>query len=434
MKYRKLAKDSAWNAIDYISTIVIFVVTTKILISQFGAAGYGFYTFFISLVGFFGMVDMGMGMAVSKYLSEFLHEKDYQRSSQVINVALAFYLTISLVITILVYSFSIEILNFLRFGDVYFATGLVVIKLVAIAFIVNLVISIPTNILVALEEWFLISIINVLFKIFSSGILVYVLLLDINIRDKFIAIFSVVLIVNLIKLFTYLVILKIKLFEYHFVLPSSDVRIKVFSFLKFSSVQYFLSLLIGHFDKFIISRFFGLEALGVYSFCVNAFVYLYGFIANALKVFYPKLSMLHGEKNVEGLKTSFVRLLALVAVIALFSSLGLIVFWEFAISIYINKDFAVSSFYFIQFFAIYLIFRSPEVVMHYFFNATANPKMLVKNLMIGAPITLGGNFIMVPWLGVEGLVVSQILGVFSVYTWHLYMLKTKGFKAHALQS
>lgn len=434
MKHRKLAKDSTWNAIDYISTLVIFLVTTKLLIAEFGAAGYGFYIFFVSLVGFFGMVDMGMGMAVSKYLSEFLHKKDYHRSSQIINVALAFYLAMSSVIALMVYAFTIEILNFLRFEGVYFEAGLVVLKLVAVVFIVNLVISIPTNVLVALEEWFSISLINIVFKILSAGILIYILLLDISEFEKFVFIFTMVLAVSLVKLLTFLTVLKLKSFQYFFVLPNPDIKTKVFSFLKYSSIQYFLSLLVGHLDKFIISRFFGLEALGVYSFCVNAFVYLYGFIVNALKVFYPKLSRLHGEENIEALKQSFLRLLLLTFAIALLAALSLIVFWDFAISLYIDQDFATATFYFIPFFALFLIARSPEVVMHYFFNATANPKMLVRNLMIGAPITFGLYFIMVPWLGVEGLIVSQILGVITVYTWHLYMIKTKGFKAHALQS
>jgi len=433
MKYKKLAKDSTWNAIDYISTLAIFLITTKLLIAEFGAAGYGFYIFFASLVGFFGMVDMGMGMAVSKYLSEFLHKKDYQRSSQIINVALAFYLAMSFVIAFFVYAFTTEILGFLRFEGVYFEAGLVVLKLVAIVFILNLVISIPTNILVALEEWFAISLINIVFKIVSASILVYILFMDINDLDKFVAIFTMVLVISIVKLLTFLLVLKLKSFKYYFVLPSPDIKNKVFSFLKFSSIQYFLSLLVGHLDKFIISRFFGLEALGIYSFCVNAFVYLYGFIVNALKVFYPKLSMLHGDDNVAALKQGFFRLLMLTSTIAILASLCLVVFWDFTISLYIDQDFATATFYFIPFFALFLIARSPEVVMHYFFNATANPKMLVKNLTIGAPITFGLYFVMVPWLGIEGLIVSQILGVVAIYTWHLYMIKTKGFKAHALQ-
>ena len=134
MKNKKLAKDTLWNAIDYISTLGIFVITTKLIITQFGTDGYGFYVFFTSLVGLFAMVDLGMGMAVSKYLSESALQKDYVRSSEIINVALIFYAVFSFLIVSIVYSFSAEIIGFLRFESMYYETGVVVIKLVALIF------------------------------------------------------------------------------------------------------------------------------------------------------------------------------------------------------------------------------------------------------------------------------------------------------------
>ena len=432
MKYRKLAADSIWNAIDYISTLLIFLVTTKILIDAFGAEGYGFYTFFTSLVGFFGMVDMGMGMAVSKYLCEFLNKKDYHRSSQIVNVAFFFYFIMASVILGLVLLFSESILVFLRFDLIYDGVGSVVLKLVAIVFLINLMLSIPTNILVALEEWVAISVINIVFKIVSALALVYILFLDVSESAAFVSIFSMVLLMSILKLISLLIFLNFKNFEYYFLIPGTEVRNRVASFLKFSSLQYFLSLLLGHLDKFIISRFFGLEALGIYSFCVQAFQYLYGMIVNALKVFYPKLSNFHGSDNRSELRSGFVRLLLLSSSLSLGAAVSMIAFWEILVSIYIDPEFAASSFHYIIYFAMFLVIRSPEVVMHYFFNATANPRMLVKNLMIGAPVTFTLYFFLVPLLGMEGLVVSQILGSMAVYMWHLYRFKTKGFDAHAL--
>ena len=187
MKNKKLAKDTLWNAIDYISTLGIFVITTKLIITQFGTDGYGFYVFFTSLVGLFAMVDLGMGMAVSKYLSESALQKDYVRSSEIINVALIFYAVFSFLIVSIVYSFSAEIIGFLRFESMYYETGVVVIKLVALIFFFNLISSVPINILVALEQWVAIAGINIIFKILNAAALIYVVAFhDSDNQEKFI--------------------------------------------------------------------------------------------------------------------------------------------------------------------------------------------------------------------------------------------------------
>ena len=96
MSRQKTIKDTSWNIVDYISTLIIFLITTKILIKQIGTDGYGFYTFFTSLIGTFGLVDLGMGMAVSKYLSEFLHNQKFDEANQVITIAFIFYTVIGL--------------------------------------------------------------------------------------------------------------------------------------------------------------------------------------------------------------------------------------------------------------------------------------------------------------------------------------------------
>lgn len=115
MTKNKIIKDSFWNILDYISTLVIFLITTKILIEKIGVDGYGFYTFFTSLIGTFGLMDLGMGMAVSKYLSEFLHHKKYDEANQVVTIAFTFYGSIGMILFSIILFFNSNIINFLNF-------------------------------------------------------------------------------------------------------------------------------------------------------------------------------------------------------------------------------------------------------------------------------------------------------------------------------
>ena len=113
--------------------------------------------------------------------------------------------------------------------------------------------------------------------------------------------------------------------------------------------------------------------------------------------------------------------------LSIFSSAFLLAFWKLAIGIYIDEKFASATFNYIPLFSLFIIVRSPEIAMHYFFNATGNPKMLVKNMMISGTVSFGLYFVMVPRFGIQGLIISQIVSVAIVYLWHLLMLQNKGF-------
>jgi O-antigen/teichoic acid export membrane protein len=427
MTKNKIIKDSFWNIFDYISTLIIFLIATKILIEKIGVDGYGFYMFFTSLIGTFGLVDLGMGMAVSKYLSEFLHHKKYDEANQVITIAFIFYATIGISLFLIILLFNSNIINFLNFGDKFLDIGANVLILTSIIFIINMMSTIMINTLVALEEWKKISSINIVLKILNAVVLVYVLTLEIVLAEKIYYIFLLLLGFSIFKAVIYFLYSKNAFKELSFTKPTFEVKEKMLKFLKVSSMQYGLSLLAGHLDKFIISKFFGLEALGVYSFVVNAFVYMYGFLTNIFKIFLPKLSKLHGDNNTEELKNNFKKLLLYSFLTSIVLAVGSLVIWNPFIGMYISEEFASKSLGFMQIFALYLIVRSAEPIFAYFFNAIAKPSVLVLNLAIGTTTTIVGYFILIPYLDIYGLVTSQIIANIVVYAYNFYMIKRKGF-------
>jgi O-antigen/teichoic acid export membrane protein len=427
MTKNKILKDSFWNIFDYISTLLIFLITTKFLLEKIGIDGYGFYTFFTSLIGTFGLVDLGMGMAVAKYLSEFLHHKKYDEANQVITMAFIFYTTIGTCLFLIILFFNTNIINFLNFEKKFFEIGSNILIITSIIFIINMISTIMINTLVALEEWKKISSINIVLKILNAIILVYILTLPIALEEKINYIFYLLLGFSLFKALIYFIYSKKSFSALSFSKPTSEIKEKMMKFLKVSSLQYGLSLLGGHLDKFIISRFFGLEALGVYSFVVNAFVYLYGFLTNIFKIFLPKLSKLHGDKDYLALKENFKQLLLYSFISSIFLGAISLMIWKPFIGLYISEEFALKSFTYMQIFALFLVVRSLEPIFSYFFNAIAKPSVLVVNLAIGSVSTIIGYFIFVPYLDIFGLVTSQIVASIIVYSYNFYMIRRKGF-------
>jgi len=232
MSRQKIIKDTSWNMFDYISTLAIFLITTKLLIEQIGSDGYGFYMFFTSLIGTFGLVDLGMGMAVSKYLSEFLHHQKYDEANQVITIAFMFYTIIGMSLFLIVLFFNSNIINFLNFDEKFFSIGSTVLVLTSIIFIVNMLSNIMVNILVAIEEWKKISLINIVMKIINALVLIYTLTLNISLYNKISYIFYLLLGFALLKAFIYLIYSKKSFVSLAFSKPNDEIKHKMMKFLK----------------------------------------------------------------------------------------------------------------------------------------------------------------------------------------------------------
>ena len=426
MKKHKMLTDSFWNVFDYSSTLLIFLITTKFLLEEIGTDGYGFYTFFTSLIGTFGLVDLGMGMAVSKYVSEFLHHKKYDEANQVITIAFIFYALIGIFLFLIILFFTTNIINFLNFEKKFVDIGSNILVLTSIIFIINMVSTIMINTLVALEEWKKISSINIILKILNAIILVYILTLPILLEEKIKNIFYLLLGFSLFKTLVYFAYSKKCFKELAFSNPTYEIKEKMMRFLKASSLQYGLSFISMHLDNFIVTKFFGLESMGVYVFVRNSFFYLYGFLTNIFKIYLPKLSKLHGDKDYLALKEIFKKLLLYSFVISVILGVTSLMIWKPFIGLYISEEFALKSFAYMQIFALFLVVRSLEPIFSYFFNAIAKPSVLVVNLAIGSLSTIIGYFIFVPYLDIFGLITAQIIASIIVYSYNFFMIKRKG--------
>jgi O-antigen/teichoic acid export membrane protein len=197
------------------------------------------------------------------------------------------------------------------------------------------------------------------------------------------------------------------------------------NFLKISSFQYGFSLVGGHLDKFIISKYFGLEALGIYSFVVNYFVYLHGLLINIFKIILPKISKLHGDNDIYNLNNILKKSLKYSLYLSIFLSVFSLLIWESFISFYIDNKFAINSYVYIQLFMILLIVRSFDPVFFYYFNAIAKPFFLLLGVIIVSSITVIGYLIFVRIFEIYGLIISQILAALTVNIYFFYLTSKK---------
>lgn len=403
--------------------ILIFLISTKFIINKIDVSGYGYYTFFSSLIGTFSILDGGLILAVSKYLSEYFKKGNFEESNQVISFAFAFYIVLGFSIIILINIFNSTLISILNIDQKYAEINGAVLFICTLIFTINLLNSVFISILTSLEKWKTISLINILSKLLSAVFLIFVVYHVESVLSKIKYIFISLLIISILKCIVYYLFSKIYFKEIKIVYPEQKIRTVLFAFLKQSSIQYLLSLFLGHFDKFIVTKYFGIKAMGVFGFVTNSFIYIYGFLVNGFKIFFPKMSQFHGDMLLDLLKNYFMKLLKYSFYASIIISATSMLAWKTLITLYIDSDFAEKSWYFFSLYSLLLIFRSPEPIFHMLFNAIAKPAILVQNLVILAPTTILGYFLFVPLIGAGGLILASIVGNIVVYSYNYHFIR-----------
>src|SRR5215831_2659855 len=91
-----------WNAVSNFGGLAVSVAIgfflTPAMLRYLGEKRFGIWTLVSSLVGYYGLLDFGVGSAVFRYVPLFHGQGNHHKVSAVISTSMAFYTILSLVI------------------------------------------------------------------------------------------------------------------------------------------------------------------------------------------------------------------------------------------------------------------------------------------------------------------------------------------------
>jgi len=93
----QLALNAATNYLRFAFTLVLFFFLTPFIIRKVGVDDYGLWTLIYSVVGFFGLFDLGFSTGLVKYVAECKGSGDIERRNRVVNTLLMVSLLLSAV-------------------------------------------------------------------------------------------------------------------------------------------------------------------------------------------------------------------------------------------------------------------------------------------------------------------------------------------------
>ena len=95
---KKVIKNTVYNAAGRLWTILIGLLLTPYMINKLGVERYGVWAIVGVLTGYFSILDLGIGSAFVKYISEFYTKNEHKKISQIITTGMVFYMFLGVIL------------------------------------------------------------------------------------------------------------------------------------------------------------------------------------------------------------------------------------------------------------------------------------------------------------------------------------------------
>ncbi len=103
---RKVVRNTLFNYLAIISVTLIRFVAMPILIHGLGQDRYGIYATVMSVVGYVGLLDLGIGISLTKFVAEYYAKRDFQRLNEMLSTSLLLYLGLGVLGSAILIAFS----------------------------------------------------------------------------------------------------------------------------------------------------------------------------------------------------------------------------------------------------------------------------------------------------------------------------------------
>lgn len=92
-----ILRNAASNWVGFAVSAGVTLLLTPFVLHQLGQARYGIWVLSLSIIGYYGLLDLGLSAGVNQYLMRFLAARDYEKASECMSTAVALLSTLGIV-------------------------------------------------------------------------------------------------------------------------------------------------------------------------------------------------------------------------------------------------------------------------------------------------------------------------------------------------
>jgi O-antigen/teichoic acid export membrane protein len=399
----KSFKNSLFNAGGFIWPIGLSLIFTPYIVHNLGKEAYGILSIVSVVTGYFAFLNLGLGSAGIKYISEYYARKEFKTVNSIINLLTLVYGIIGLIGLI-----GITLLTDLLANTVFDIPPKLVevtkfaLYIAAFGFFITFLKSVFEAIPKAIHRFDIENIIKVVFGTLST--LLVVLLLYFGYGLKEIVILKLVL--GFAILITYLLVAK-KLFPFYQLEISFDKTLikKLFSFGGFHLFTSFINLISQHANKLVIGMFLGPATLTFFVIPQNLTSRVNGLAYKLSEIIFPLASELSSTNQHQRLINIYLKMSRITLTFKLAIFIPLIFFAYKILFFWMGKEFADEGWIVMTLLCIGFFLTSITQIPGMINMGYGNPKLNAIFSLIGIVIYLAQ---IVPFTKMWGIIGSAL--------------------------
>jgi O-antigen/teichoic acid export membrane protein len=274
--------------------IIVGILYTPWMIKQIGQSNYGLYTLAITVISFFTF-DFGLGEAVSKFISKYRFENQYNKVDDFLGITFKLYFGIDIVIFIILFT------AYCFLGKIYAELSLEEIEKFKFVFIIAAIYATtifpfqPLNgILIAFEKFVFIKTLDIISRVLIVISMVFALLLGYKLNALIIVNAVSGILITTIKV---LYIYKNKLIRINFRSNERKLLKEIIVFSGWAALAAFSQRLIFNITPTLLAALSGSEHVAKFAVASTIEGFVWTFTAALNGLFLPKVTRMLFENN-----------------------------------------------------------------------------------------------------------------------------------------
>lgn len=398
-KYQ-ITKNVVYNFTGQLILLLLGFFTTPFIIHKLGNESYGILAIVTAVVGYFSILDLGLGISVIKYLADYHAKEDSKAIEKVIGTALTTYIIIGLLGAALITIFVQPLTrHFLHISAPLIPIAVMVFYVSAIGFLINMILAVFHAVPSAMQRMDILNSRNIFFGLLNTLGIIGLLILGFNLLA--VVIWSVV--VSAIATLAFLIMI-LKLLPGISIKLSFERKIflKLLKFGTFKSLSNIFGQVVFQLDKLFIGIFHPISAVTFYVAPVNLVQKGLSGILNVTSAVFPAMSSSYATSDIQRVRDLYLHMSKFITFIVFPLMSCLFIFSDQIIGFWLGNNYISRS-------APVLRILTPA----YFVAAMSAPGVVATDALnmpqiatlfssVSAVINLSTALILIPKLGIEG--------------------------------
>lgn len=407
MEKYTVTKNILFNFAGQFFLLFLSLITTPIIIGFLGTDLFGVLSIVTVVLGYFSLLDLGMGLSVVKYISEYSAKGDKRGIEKIIGTALTFYTVVGFIGGVLIFTLTHLIVSrFLQIPPEIIPTVISVFYISALGFFVNMVLTVFTSIPNAMQRMDISNTRNI--AVGSLNALGAIVLLFLGYGLVEIVVLNIIVSV-LVTIVLFLDIKKI--------LPEVSLKLKfdreiftkLFKFSGYKLIGNTGGQIVFQLDKLILGFFHPISAVTFYTVPTTLIQKVFPLMLNITNAVFPSFSHSFAIGDKERSRELYLRMGKFIVFLMAPLMVFLFIFADLILLLWLDSEFAIKSALTLRILAAaYFIaaLSAPGVVAS---DASGNPKLPAIFASISAVINIVAAMILIPRWGIEGAAYALLI-------------------------